>query len=125
MVPYFCLSSLITHFNADKHGESWIPPHPAWVFIDWGQEFWSGTNRLKLLTTKQWEAPNAFNTMPLSAIGSGRGSLVFYNQGSAFHWMLTGHQYMRDAIAAFGSREGVAAAVMEHANQAFGISPPL
>ena len=80
---------------------------------------------LALVTTEQWEVPTAFNTTPFSAIGSGRGSLVFYNQESVFHWMLTGHQYMQDAIAAFGSTEAVAAIMMEHANQALGISGTL
>jgi len=102
LVPYCCLSSLITHFNVDRH------------------EFWSGRNRLDLVTTENWEVPTSSNTTPLSAIGSGRGSLVFYNQGSTFHWMLTGHQYMTDAIDAFGSWEKLAASVMAQANQAFG-----
>jgi hypothetical protein len=35
--------------------------------------------------------------------------------------MLTGHQYMRDAVSAFGSRENLVAAMMEHANEALGI----
>lgn len=78
-------------------------------------------HRLDLVITEDWEVPTEFNTSPLSAIGSGRGSLVFYNQGSAFHWMLTGHQYMEDAVKSFGSRATLAAAMLEHANKAFGL----
>ena len=59
--------------------------------------------------------------MPLSVIGSGRGSLVLYNQGSAFHWMLTGHQYMDTAIDAFGTCKALAEAMMVHAKEALGL----
>lgn len=95
------------------------------LLIDVPKEFWSNTHRLELVTTEQWEEPVAFNTTPFSAIGSGRGSLVFYNQGSLFHWHLTGHQYMGDAIAAFGSHQKLKAAMMAHANRALGVPASL
>jgi hypothetical protein len=107
-----------------QRGQAWCaPPHPLILLLDNGPwaEFWSGINRLELVTTEHWAAPTEFNTTPLSAIGSGRGSLVLYNQGSAFHWMLTGHQYMEAAIQAFGSREALAEAMMVHAKEALGL----
>jgi hypothetical protein len=55
------------------------------------------------VTTPNWETPTSFNTTPLQTIGPGRGSLVFYNQGTAFQWMMTGHQYMEDAKNIMGS----------------------
>ena len=57
------------------------------------------------MTTSNWETPTSFNTTPLQTIGSGRGSLVFYNQGTAFQWMMTGHQYIEDAVKIMGSAE--------------------
>ena len=95
------------------------------LYIDAPKEFWSGTNRLELVTTEQWEEPTAFNTMPLSTIRSSRGSLVFYNQGSLFHWLLTDHQYMKDAIRAFGSHKKLKEVMMVHANKALGIPASL
>lgn len=55
------------------------------------------------MTTERWEWPTSSNTKPLEAIGSGRGSLVFYNQGSAFHWKLTGEKKKEGAIKKYGS----------------------
>lgn len=47
--------------------------------------------------------------MPLNAIGSGRGSIVLYNQASFFHWPITGKQYMWEAEAAHGGVPGIMA----------------
>jgi hypothetical protein len=114
LVPYFCLSSVMTHYNADMHGSA-LPffytnsaTHPS-------KEFLVGNNQVNLVTTSNWEVPTSFNTTPLSTMGTGRGSLVFYNAGSSFHWMLSGHQYMADAVAAFGSIHALANKVREEA----------
>jgi hypothetical protein len=70
-------------------------------------EFWAGETPLDFVITQDWEAPTAFNTKPLHSIGSGRGSLVLYNQASAFHYMLTGEKRIPDAIARHGSIENI------------------
>jgi len=60
---------------------------------------------MQLVTTTGWETPTSFNTQPLRSIGSGRGSLVFYNQGSFFNWMFTGYQKLSVAVSALGRDE--------------------
>jgi hypothetical protein len=74
-------------------------------------EFWAGESRLDFVTTEQWERPTSFNTTPLHSNGSGWGSIVLYNQASAFHWMLTGEKKMDAAISKYGGIEKLAAAM--------------
>jgi len=74
-------------------------------------EFWAGENQLDFVVTEHWEAPTAFNTKPLCSIRSGRGSIVLYNQGSAFHRMLTGEKGMVDAISKYGGADRLANAM--------------
>lgn len=57
------------------------------------------------MSTTRFEKPTSFNTTPLNSIGSGRGSIVFFNNASSFHWMLTGKQFMTDAIKEWGGEE--------------------
>ena len=61
------------------------------------------------MTTQNWEEPTSFNTAPLHSIGSGRGSLVFYNQGSAFLWKLTEEKTIDGAISKYGGVDNLAA----------------
>lgn len=59
----------------------------------------------RLVTTSDYEWPNEENTTPLNAIGSGRGSLVLYNQASFAHWFITGDQYIGKASATAAGKE--------------------
>ena len=69
------------------------------------------------MVTERWERPTAFNTKPLHSITSGRGSIVLYNQGSAFQWMLTGAKRMKDALLKHGGADGLAAAMAAKVRQ--------
>ena len=69
------------------------------------------------MTTKNWERPTSFNTMPLHSIGSGQGSLVLYNQGSAFHYKLTGKKNMDAAVSKYGGYRGLTAHMAAKAQQ--------
>lgn len=73
---------------------------------------------MELVTTADWEWPSSDNIRPLRTIGSGRGSIVLYNQASTFHWPLTGYQYMDDAVAAYSGIAGVAEHVAQIAEYA-------
>jgi hypothetical protein len=74
-------------------------------------EFWAGENQLDFVVTEHWETPTAFNTKPLHSINSGRGSIVLYNQGSAFHQMLTGEQSIGAALSKHGGEGRLAEAM--------------
>lgn len=74
-------------------------------------EFWAGECLLDFVITEKWETPTAFNTKPLNSIGSGRGSIVLYNQVSAFHWMLTGEKGMEAAVSKHGGIDKLAEAM--------------
>ena len=74
------------------------------------------------MTTKNWERPTSFNTMLLHSIGSGHGSLVLYNQGSAFHYKLTGKKDMNATVSKYGGYRGLAAHMAAKAQQH--LSPP-
>lgn len=74
-------------------------------------EFWAGEIPLDFVITEDWETPTAFNTTPLHSIRSGRGSLVLYNQASAFHYMLTGEKKVDGAIDRYGSIDKLANAM--------------
>jgi hypothetical protein len=63
------------------------------------------------VVTQNWQAPNSFNSQPLNTIGSGRGSLVLYNQGSAFLYKLTGEKNVDDAVLKYGGYKNLAAAM--------------
>lgn len=80
-------------------------------------EFWAGENQLDFVVTERWERPTAFNTKPLHSIKSSRGSIVLYNQGSAFHWMLTGKKGLKAAISKHGGVGGLAKAMATVAHQ--------
>jgi len=79
-------------------------------------EFWAGENLLDFVVTERWERPTAFNTTPLHSIGSGRGSIVLYNQASTFHWKLTGEKSIDDAISKYGGRDKLAEAMTSMAH---------
>jgi len=74
-------------------------------------EFWAGENRLDFVVTEHWERPAAFNTKPLHSIQSGRGSIVLYNQGTAFHRKLTGEKGMEAAVSKYGGFDQLAEAM--------------
>lgn len=115
-VFYFCLSSIITHFNVDRHG-TLSQQHIGLSAITLLLEFWAGENRLEFVVTEHWERPTAFNTKPLHSINSGRGSIVLFNQGSTFHWMLTGEKKMKAAISKYGDYNQLAAAMADVAHE--------
>ena len=50
----------------------------------------------RLVVAPKHEIPSPLNTQPLNAMGTGRGSLVFYNQASFFHYPMTGERYLAD-----------------------------
>ena len=62
---------------------------------------------MNLVTTVDYEWPTAMNTMPLNSIGTGRGSLVLYNQASFTHWHVTGERYMSMAKEVHGGERGL------------------
>jgi hypothetical protein len=62
----------------------------------------AGGAPVELVTTADYEWPTEANTTPLNSIGTGRGSLVLYNQASFAHWLVTKEQYMRVAEAVYG-----------------------
>jgi hypothetical protein len=62
----------------------------------------AGGAPVQLVTTVDYEWPTATNTTPLNSIGTGRGSIVLYNQASFAHWLVTGKQYMKEAKAVHG-----------------------
>jgi len=100
-VFYLFPSALITHFNVNIHKSSQCFN----FFFHKHLTYWlAGHPDLELVTTTGWELPTSLNTQPLRKISSGRGSLVFYNQGSFFNWMLTGHRLMKDAVQALGAQ---------------------
>jgi hypothetical protein len=99
---------------------SWIAsPHP---FLS---EFWAGESQLDFVTTEHWEEPTSFNTTPLHSIGSGRGSLVFYNQGSAFLYKLTGQKHIDGAVAKYGGMEKLATAMAVEGQKRLSHLPPI
>ncbi len=59
----------------------------------------------------------SFNTMLLHSIGSSQGSLFLYNQGSAFHYKLTGEKNMDAAVSKYGGYRGLAAHMAAKAQQ--------
>jgi len=69
------------------------------------------------VVTDRWERPTAFNTKPLHSIGSGRGSIVLYNQGTIFHRKLTGEKRMEAAVAKYGGIERLADAMAAKARK--------
>lgn len=80
-------------------------------------EFLVGGTALQLVTTVDYERPRTGNTMPLHAIGSGRGSIVLYNQASFFHWPVTGKRFMREAEQAHGGVAGLMALFSDQADE--------
>jgi hypothetical protein len=62
----------------------------------------AGGAPVKLVTMVDYEWPTETNMTPLNLIGTGRGSLVLYNQALFAHWLVTGEQYMWAAEAAYG-----------------------
>jgi len=67
----------------------------------------TGGAPVQLVTTADYEWPTATNTTPLSLIGSGRGSIVLYNQASFTHWYITGERYMYKAEKVYGGAKGL------------------
>lgn len=53
--------------------------------------------------TEDGEVPNSFNTKPLKAIGTGRGSLVFWNPATFFTPLLTNFFMLDEAQKKTGS----------------------
>ena len=68
------------------------------------------------MVTERWERPAAFNTKPLHSIQSGRGSIVLYNQATAFHRMLTGEGGMEAAVSKYGGFDRLAEAMAVEAH---------
>lgn len=66
------------------------------------KEFMAGGAPLEFVTTADYEWPTATNTTPLNSIGTGRGSIVLYNQASFTHWNITGERYMETAKEVHG-----------------------
>jgi hypothetical protein len=87
-------------------------------------ELWVGENSLDFVVTESWERPTAFNTQPLQSIGSGRGSIVLYNQGSAFHWKLTKEKEMGGAISKYGGIGRLAEAMAAEARRCLSACNP-
>jgi hypothetical protein len=110
-VPFLGLSAIITHCNVDRGGMFWNNGSGCWVIMILVPEFWVGECLLDFVVTERWERPTAFNTTPLHSIGSGRGSIVLYNQASAFHWKLTEEKMADDAVSKYGGREKLAEAM--------------
>ena len=111
-VFYLFPSALITHFNVNIHKSS---QYLTFFFHKHLTYCLAGHPDLELVTTTGWERPTSLNTQPLRKISSGRGSLVFYNQGSFFNWMLTGYQKLEDAVLALGA-QGVRRIMREEAH---------
>ena len=84
-------------------------------------EFWAGENQLDFVVTERWERPTAFNTKPLQSIQSGRGSIVLYNQGSAFHRKLTGEKGIKAAISKYGGVDRLAEAMAAVAHRCLSV----
>lgn len=68
------------------------------------KEFLLGGAPVQLVTTTDYEWPNESNTTPLRTVGTGRGSIVLYNQASFSHWLVTGHRTMKKAEAVHGGQ---------------------
>jgi hypothetical protein len=62
---------------------------------------------VELVTTADYEWPTPTNMTPLNSIGTGRGSIVLYNQASFTHWYITGERYMHKAEEVHGGIEGL------------------
>lgn len=69
----------------------------------------AGGAPVKLVTNSDYEWPTATNTTPLNGIGTGRGSIVLYNQASFIHWHVTGEQYLYKAEEVHGGIQGLRA----------------
>lgn len=67
----------------------------------------AGGAPVDLVTTVDYQWPTATNTTPLHSIGTGRGSIVLYNQASFTHWPVTGERYMSKAIKVHGGVRGL------------------
>lgn len=67
----------------------------------------AGGAPVKLVTTADYEWPTATNTMALNSVGTGRGSIVLYNQASFTHWHITGEQFMYKAEQVHGGVKGL------------------
>ena len=67
----------------------------------------AGGAPVQLVTTVDYEWPTAINTSPLHSIGTGRGSIVLYNQASFAHWYVTGERYMYQAEELHGGVKGL------------------
>ena len=67
----------------------------------------AGGAPVQLVTTADYEWPMATNTTPLNSIGTGRGSIVLYNQASFTHWYITGEKYMWKAEEVHGGAKGL------------------
>jgi hypothetical protein len=67
----------------------------------------AGGAPVDLVTTVDYEWPTATNTTPLNSIGTGRGSIVLYNQASFTHWNITGEKYMSKAKEVHGGARGL------------------
>jgi hypothetical protein len=62
----------------------------------------AGGAPVQLVTTVDYEWPTRTNTTPLNSIGTGRGSIVLYNQASFAHWPVTKKRFMKEAEAVYG-----------------------
>jgi hypothetical protein len=67
----------------------------------------AGGAPVQLVTTADYEWPTATNTTSLNSIGTGRGSIVLYNQASFTHWYITGERYMYKAKEVHGGAKGL------------------
>lgn len=67
----------------------------------------AGGAPVQLVTTVDYERPTSTNTTPLNLIGTGRGSIVLYNQASFTHWYITGEKYMYEAEEVHGGTKGL------------------
>ena len=52
-----------------------------------------------MVVTEEFEEPNEFNASPLESISSGRGSVTFYNPGTAMAPLSTGRRYVNGPSA--------------------------
>ena len=67
----------------------------------------AGGAPVNLVMTFDYKWPMATNTTPLNSIGTGRGSIVLYNQASFTHWHITGERYMSTAKEVHGGVQGL------------------
>ena len=97
----FALSALNIHYNADTQGCAYSNYGYAFSLL-LPLEFLVGGAPAGLVTTIDYERPTEFNTTPLNSLGTGRGSIVLYNQASFAHWFVAGERYMSAAREAYG-----------------------